>query len=539
MSKTIVILGGAVAGPTAAARAREIDETARIILVEKGSRVSYAACGLSFYLAGEVQSLEDLNRERGEFFQSVYNVEVWTGSEGVSLDAANQKLKVRRNGSEEELSYDSLVFAGGGESIVPAAIAGAANVSVFRTLSDLEKIKNALAEGRRRFVILGAGPLGLEAADGLVRAGAEVTILEKASEILASFENKIARVARASLSQSAGILTGVREENFEIHDGRITVVHADADRIETDFVICAAGITPRTDLLRQAGASVHSDGTLVIDESCATTLKNVYACGVSVSVPHAGSYFWSGQAAVADKTAQVAGENAAGGDAKVAAFVGSTLIRLPGTVVGRTGPSRRQLALSAGNRLGRAFIHAYDREPYMPESQPLMIELFYEKGTGRILALEAAGAGVERRIDAAAVAIAAGMTVHQLAKLDFGYSPALGSARDALNVAATVAVQSERGRTKAVEPEELKTRTGEYFIIDTGTAHREGVHMSVPLEVLRSRIEEVRAALAKSGAKTVACLSQTGRRGHLAVRILEAHGIPAVNVLGGARLSEI
>ncbi|HMX57978.1 MAG TPA: FAD-dependent oxidoreductase [Leptospiraceae bacterium] len=538
MSGTIVILGGAMAGPTAAARAREINENARIILIEQGTRVSYAACGLSYYLSGEVQSLEDLNHERSDFFRQVYNIEVWTETEAIRLDSIKKILTVKQSKGEMDLSYDSLIFAAGGSSIAPLEIQGVENQTVFRTLDDLVKIRSALDSGKKKFVILGGGPIGLEAADGLIRAGAEVTIVEKGPQILGTFGDKISRVVRGILEISANVITSARDESFEIHEGRITSVTVDGRRIEADYVISAMGIVPRTDILKEAGAGIHSDGTVVINESCATTLKDVYACGVCVSVPHSGSFSWTPQASVADKTAQVAGENAAGGDAKLASFVGSLLLRLPNMSAGRVGPSFRNLGLAAGNRLGRAFVHAYDVEPYMPHAKPLMLELFYEKESGKVLALEAAGSGVERRLDAAAVAIAGSLTIQQLAKLDLAYSPALGTARDALNVAATVAVQAERGRTATVEPADLQARTQDYCIVDTGKKARGSVHLHIPLEELRGKIEEIRSALLKSGARQIACLSETGRRGHLAVRILAAHEIPAVNILGGARLSE-
>lgn len=535
MAKTIVIVGGALSGPTAAARARETDESARIVLLERNKRVSYALTGLSLYLSGEVKSLEDLNRERADFFSSVYNIEVRTGCEVLSLDPAARKLQVRTAGKDEQLSYDSLIYAAGAASLEPRGLPSVTNHSVFRTLDDLEKIYESLAAGRKSFVILGGGPMGIEAADGLIRAGADVTIVEKLPRILPGFSTLFSGLAADSLGKKARIICSAEEEKFEVEGTNVRAVLAGGQRIETDFVISAMGVRPRNELLAAAGAKLLDDATIAVDEYCRTSLPDVFACGVGVSLPLRGKNLFLPQAAAADRSAQVAGSNAAGGSVRLEQIAGAMLLRLPDQEIGRTGETLKE-AKASGRDASRVLVHVMDREPYMPGSRPSVLQLVFEKGSGRVLGLEAIGQSLARMLDAASAAIVGGLSVHELAGLDSAYHPSSGAVRDALMVAATVASQAERGLTRFVEPADLAAAPGKYLLLDAGKDARGTVHLHIPLEELRARLPEVQQALAKSGAEIVAALSETGRRGHLAERILAHHGISAVNVQGGKRL---
>lgn len=535
MARTIIVIGGALSGPTAAARARETDESARIILLERNTRVSYSLCGLSLYLSGEVKSLEDLNRERAEFFASVYNIEVRTGVEVTLLDAGAKTLKARSSAGEETLSYDALVYAAGAASLEPVGLPVVSNHSVFRTLDDLEKIHASLSSGRKRFVILGGGPMGIEAADGLIRAGADVTIVEKSPRILPGFSTLFSRLAAEALGKKARILCGVLEERFEVESGEIRAVAAGTERIETDFVISTMGVRPRNELLSSAGARIANDATVIVDEYCRTSLADVFACGVGICLPAREGPRFLPQAAAADRSAQAAGSNAAGGSVRLEPFAGAMLLRMPDQEIGRTGVTLSE-AKAAGTDATRVLVHVMDREPYMPGAAPAVLQLVFEKGSGRVLGLEAIGHSLARRLDAASAAIVAGLSVHELAGLDSAYHPSSGAVRDALMVAATVASQAERGMTRFVEPADLSREAGKYLILDAGKHAPETVHLHIPLEELRGRISEVKDALSKSGASIVAALSETGRRGHLAERILTHHGIAAVNIQGGKRL---
>lgn len=537
--RTIVIVGGALAGPTAAARAREIDEKARIILLERNTRVSYAMSGLALHLSGEVAALDELNREREDFFAQVYNVEVRTKTEVTAIHPKKKSIEITANGEREAITYDALIFATGAASLQPIGAKDAENFRHFRTLDDLAAIKASLAAGKKRFVVLGGGSMGAEAFDGLVRGGAEVTLIEKRRQFLPDYSPEISQIVTAHSEHRAKIIAGFKQLVFDYDKDVIKAVRVDGMRIETDFVVSAIGVTPRTELLKKTGVKLASDGTILVDHACSTNIKGIYACSICVSVPEGKHHRWIPQAAVSDKTAQVAGENAAGGKARLGFFSASQIIRLPTIEVGRVGLTYEQALEKVGKpRVVSTFIHARDTEPYMPHSAALSLKLFYDKKTHAVLGLEAAGHGVKARLDAVAAAMAGKLTIDDLALLDLAYTPAFGTARDALNIAATVALQKANGVTADVTFEEIKAKRTKFFVLDVSTEpEHAGFHDAhIPLEKLRTELSSIRSKFKASKSKQIATLSETGRRGHLALRILKDAGLPVVNIAGGRKL---
>ncbi len=539
-NRTIVIVGGALAGPTAAARAREIDEHARIVLIERNRRVSYAQCGLAYHLSGEVGSLDDLDQERAEFFNSVYGVEVWTEAEAVALDPALHEASVRRAGQVERVGYDSLIVALGAASLIPDKLdVHAENMVCFRTLEDMEAIKRTLSSGERRIAVIGGGPMGIEAADGLIRAGAEVTLIEREPRLLSGFGPRVADRALRALRRRARVVTAATINSIEPSGGRINaLILSNRKRIETDLVIAAIGLEPRTGLLRAAGAALADDGTAEIDERAATSLPDVYACGVCVSAPQAvtGRRVWSPQGAIADKTAQVAGANAAGGSASLAPFLGSMLVRAAQTTLGRTGLSQAAAAAHFGREaIAVTTVHAPARERYVSPAPLMLLQLIWRRSDGRVLGIEAAGeAGVDKRIDAASGFIASGVTIEQLAAADFGYEPPYNAARDPLNVAATVGAFERAGLGRSIEPEDLAKLLASVQVIDVSAAKAGAViagAAAIPLEELRARLDGL------DRSRPVVTVSETGRRGWLAARILSQNGFSDVANLSGGLLA--
>ncbi|HEV8321556.1 MAG TPA: FAD-dependent oxidoreductase [Myxococcota bacterium] len=544
--RTIVVLGGALSGPTAAARARETDEHARIVLVERSRRVSYALCGLAYHLSGEVGSLDALDRERADFFEQVYRIEVWTEAEATALDAPRRTVTVQRGGKAEALAYDALVFALGAASRLPdlPGLEGT-NVRPLRTIDDLEALASALRAGQRRVTVLGGGPIGVEAADGLVRGGAEVTLVERGPTLLPRFGRQPSAAARRALAGRARVHCGATVTGVETTGGAVTQLRlSTGEVVATDFVVAAIGLIPRTELLAGAGATLAADGTVVVDDRAQTSLPGVFACGVCVSAPQAvtGVPTWSPQGALADKTAQVAGANAAAGDARLAPALGSMLVRVVDTTVGRTGLS----AAEADAHLGRASVgvttvHASSHDPYFPGAAPLLLRLLWDRRNGRILGAEAAGtAGVDKRVDAAAAAVAGGLTVEDLAALDLGYAPPYASARDPLNVAAAVAAAERAGLAAPVMPRVLHERCARaeaLTLLDVRSAAERGTGpglagaLAVPLEELRAR------AGALDATRPVVAFDGTGRRGYLAARLLAQHGLRGASYLAGGLAS--
>jgi len=445
--KTIAIIGGALSGPAAAFRAREMDPRARIIILERNRRVRYAVCGLAYHLTGEVSNLEDLGLERARIFESDKNIEVWTESEAVAIDASKKQVRVNRPGGAETLGYDSLIVALGAASRLPPEFTSGAmpeNMVCFRTIDDLEKIKNETRGGRKRVIILGGGPMGMEAADGLVRHGADVTVIEKDSRLMNLFGPSFSDAALKALQTKAKVLLRTEVTGFEIQKNRISSLKVSSGPpIDADLVISAIGLLPRTELLKAAGARLTPDQTIIIDEQARTSLPDVYACGVCVSTPQVitGRAVWCPQGALADKTAQVAGANAAGAAKKLSPALGSMLVRVLDFTLGRTGLKSAEAAGFFGeNEVMVTGVSAPTHELYISSSTPLQIELIWRRSDGRILGVEASGlSGVDKRIDAAAALIAGGLDIERLAALDFGFEPPYSAVRDPLNVAAALA----------------------------------------------------------------------------------------------------
>lgn len=538
-SRRILVVGGVLAGPTAAARAREIDEHAHITLITRESRVAYASTGITYHLSGEVGSLESLDRERAEFFESIYRIEVMIETEAVALDAVRRTLEVKRGGASQLLRYDALIYALGSRSgPLPASLRGA-NVNALRTLEDVAAVSAALKSGQVRVAVVGAGMHGVAAVDGLVRAGAKVTLIERDASILSQFGVQATRVAHQALAARATVMTGVAVTGARTSDDRVTaLLLSNGTELETDFVLLTAGVVPRTELLARAGAHLAPDGTVYVTERAETSLVHVYACGGCVSVPQAltGAHVFNAQGAVADKVAQVAGANAAGGDAKLLPIAGSMIRRVLDVVVARTGLTEKQARAVTGANFQMTTVHAPSHDAYFPGSALVLVQLFWDRSTGRVLGAEVAGpSGVDKRIDIVATAIEAGLTIERLAAIDYAYAPPYGCQRDPVNVAATAAAAERAGLARFVTPEDLARGGDEVQRIDVRPQEEHDTRRiprarSMPLSTLRSRLAEL------DRGKPVVLYCDTGRLGYLATRVLSQHGFEDVaNLEGGFR----
>jgi NADPH-dependent 2,4-dienoyl-CoA reductase/sulfur reductase-like enzyme len=540
LPQTIIIIGGALAGPVAASRAREVDGKARIILLERNTRVSYAMAGLSFHLSGEIKNLEDLNKEREDYFKKIYNIEVYTKTEVNKIDTKNNTLYLTSADDLQELQYDNLIFATGASSIQPTGLPKTIkNFKYFRTLDDLAEIQKHIHLGENNILILGGGSMGLEALDGCVRGGAQVTLIEKSSQILPNFSENITKVAESKLSKSATILTNIHNIEYIIDNEKVTDVIVNGKKVKVDFIISTIGVRPRTELLQNAGVKLLEDGTVRINEYCQTNIKNIYACSICVSVPSKYGHVWNAQAAVSDKTAQVAGANAAGLKVKLNYFSNSMILRQPTFEIGRAGLTEPEAIKNYGsNKIGKVLVHGNDKEAYFPGSESIILELLYNKKDQRLLGLDALGTNIKSRLDAFAIAFTSELKLENLANMDFSYSPAYGTSRDVLNIVATVALQKEYHLTETIEPKDVLKDRKQFFILDVGVSQSENpnVDFYLPIESIRTMMPELLQKLNQSGARTIALLSETGRRGHLAYRILKEHHIPVININGGNRL---
>jgi NADPH-dependent 2,4-dienoyl-CoA reductase/sulfur reductase-like enzyme/rhodanese-related sulfurtransferase len=528
--RTIAVVGGAFAGPIAAARAREIDDKARIILLERNRSVDYAACGIAQHVSREAAFPDSLQRRRVEELRDLWRVEVRTGAEVDGIDVARRTLRIGR----ERLAWNSVVYAAGVESVLPDVpdLEGAQNLVRFRTPSDADAVFATRAAGRRRVVVVGAGLMGVEAADALARGGLDVVLLERKERILPDFAPVASALAADGLADAGvRIITRARLRVAHREGDDITFLEVGRAALRCDLVVIAAGVVPRTGLLAQAGAALTKQGAVVIDERCATSLPDIYACGTCVAVTDHVSErpLWSAQAAIADRTAQVAGACAAGGEAHLLPLVVSAIVRAGDMTIGRTGMTRTQARARAKDRLGITTIEAPGTDPVLG-GDAVAVELLHEGDLGLMLGADVAGrTGIPQRLAALAAALRGGLLVDDLAEVDLGYAPPYSPVRDPVNVAGTVALATLIDRTHAVLPEDAAR--GRALLVDVrdGSARRDAPAGSrhVPLATLRETLRSLPAS------RRLVFVDDTGRLGYLASRIARCRGRKDAAYLNG------
>jgi NADPH-dependent 2,4-dienoyl-CoA reductase/sulfur reductase-like enzyme/rhodanese-related sulfurtransferase len=556
MGRRIVVVGGTLSGPTAAARARETDESAHITIVQRGAHLSFAFGGLAHHLSGEVASLAPLDRQGADFFRDVYGIESLLHTEATALDLQRRVLTVTSSASPagattttRELPFDALVFALGAQSL-QGPVTGD-NVWRVRDLAAVERVRAlATAKPGVRAVVVGGGSFGLEAVDGLVRAGAQVTLVEQSLQPLPRFSTCTTAPLLAHLrARGVDVRLGQPVVRGEGTGGRIDhVVLHDGSRVACDLVVVCAGVRPRTALLQQAGVALQADGSVAVDRFARVGGRDdLYACGASVAVDNCvtGTPVWWAQAAIADKVAQVAGENAAGGRAQTSPFSGAMLVRALDVTLGRAGLSvdEAEAAFGAGD-VDRSLVVGHSHEPWFPGAAPLSLLVVSRRSDGRVVGVEAVGArDVDKRIDVAACALAGGLTVDQLASLDLGYAGAFNATRDVLNTAARLASLERHQRGASITPAELRGRLGAggLQIVDVGDDGIDGGAAGlddstplagavlIPLERLRHEVDRLDAR------RPTVVVSSAGRRGFLAMRLLHQRGFVDVHNLAGGR----
>ena len=551
MSRTIVIIGGAGGGPVAAARARECDERARIVLVEKKSHVSWIQAGLRHHLEGRVREMAELDADRKQFFADRHRIDVRTGTEAVRLDPDSQRLVVRTSAGQDTIRYDAAIFSGGAEvSEVGVTGLGLGDPGVvgFRTLDDLNALRALMASGAKRAVIIGSGPYGVEAAMGLKGAGLEVTLLERHDRILRSLSLLAARAAQQALREAGvKLILGRQIKSVDVDGTKRSIRLDTGDILEADVVVLTTGLRPRTGFLAEAGASLNADGSVRVNARMETTLPNVYACGTAVSVTHAVTRapLWLPQAAIATRTAQIAGHNAARGGEKAATCV-ETLSPLPGTALytigdarfARTGLSEADARSFLGDdRVSVITVNGYAGETYIG-GDAICVRLVMDRKEQVVVGGEVLGReGVPRRIDLLAQAVADGWSPSRVADLDIAYEPTIGPAFDPLQIAGQVANLALLGEANPIGAEALALLVlkGEVVVVDVSRPGKPGpwppATLRIPLEALRERLDEIPAE------RPVVVVSQTGQRAYQAYRILRQRRGGTLHHLDGGALS--
>jgi NADPH-dependent 2,4-dienoyl-CoA reductase/sulfur reductase-like enzyme/rhodanese-related sulfurtransferase len=529
----IVIVGGVAGGATAAAKARRENERAEIVIYERSAHVSYANCGLPYYVGGVIHDRKKLLVQSPEGLHSRYGIEVHTRHEVVHIDRAAKELVVLGpDGDELRDRYDRLILSQGAAPVVPP-LAGVKLPHVFtlRTLEDMDAIDRFLTERKpATAAVVGGGFIGLEMAEALLHRGIAVSIVELLPQILPPLDPEMAAPVEAHLrEQGVRVATGsglhsVEEESVLLQDGT---------RLPAQMVLLSVGIRPETSLAREAGLAIGPTGGVAVNGRMQSSDPDIYVVGDEAEVTHliTGERVRMPLAGPANRQGRVAGANAAGGHLHYRGTLGTSIVRACEIVAGMTGISERT-ARQKGISAFSSYTHSPSHASYYPGATTLAMKLVVADGSGRLLGAQIVGRdGVDKRIDVLATAIAAGMTVEDLEHLDLAYAPPFGSANDAVNVAGFVAAHVLRGEVRAVAPAQL-AESGR-TLIDVREPH-EVERLPVPGAV-NIPLGRLRAQLGRLEARTpYAVVCQVGLRGYLATRILGQNGLDVVNVSGGA-----
>lgn len=535
MPRKIVIVGGVAAGATAAARIRRLDETAEITIVEKGRYVSFANCGLPYRISGDIAKRSALILQTPEGFLSRYNVGVLLGTEAVSIDRMARRVTVRGPEGEKELPYDSLVLAQGGSPLMPP-VTGIDSPNVFRlwTIPDMDAIAKHIETTRpASAVVLGGGFIGLEAAEAFVKRGLATTIVELTDHLMPPADTEFGSlIAGAFREAGATVRTGVSLASIDPAAGTATL--SDGSVVPAQLVLVAAGVRPNLDLARRAGLEIGASGGLVVDETLRTSDSHIWAAGDMIEVTRLvdGRRVRIPLAGPANRQGRIAGTNALGGSERYSGALGTSVFKAMEHTFAMTGLTSKA-AREAGFDSGSATVVKGDHASYYPGASDLTLKIVFDRPTGRLLGGQAFGkSGVDKRIDVLATALAAGMRVGDLARLDLSYAPPYSSANDPVNMAAFAAENELSGYSPSVEAGRVMELAGSRTVLDVRT-FGEFARLSmpgslnIPLDELRDRLGEVPAD------RPILVVSTAGFEGHLASRILRQSGFPDTAYVSG------
>ena len=533
----LVVVGGVAGGMSAAARARRLDEHANIIVLERGPEVSFANCGLPYYVGGEIKHQEQLLVQTPASLKAALGLDVRVNSDVVALDPAARKVTVVDADGTYELDYDQLVLSPGASALRPP-IPGldSPRVHTLRTVSDAVALKE-LADAGGRAVVLGAGFIGLEAAEALRHRGLATTIVELAPHVLPPLEDEMARLVREELVHlGIDVRDGVSATALEQAEDHDVVVLSDGSRIPADFVVLSVGVRPDTAVWEAAGIAC-SRGAIEVDDHGRTNIERIWAVGdATVSVDGVtGARRPVALAGPANRAGRLVADAIMGkvGHA-IPDVAGTAIVRVGRLTAALTGANRRALD-DAGIEYRTVHLHPLNHAGYFPGAS--QIHLLVHFGTdGRVLGAQAVGHdGVDKRIDVLATAIKAGFTVDDLIDLDLAYSPPYGSAKDPVNMAGMMASNVLDGSHAIWHAADLPEVLSEALVLDVrsrgefSSGHLPGA-LNIPHTELRERMDEVREAAAGRPVR-VHCAS--GMRSYLAHRQLVQAGFDSANLSGG------
>ena len=538
----VVIVGGVAGGATAAARIRRLDEQAQIVVFERSGFISYANCGLPYYIGGVIEDPEDLTLQTPESFFRRFRIQMKVHHEVTAIHPDKKTVSVRNleTGEEFEESYDKLLLSPGAKPVWPD-LPGMASDRLFtlRTVEDTFRIKDFVNLNHpRSAVIVGGGFIGLEMAENLRELSLEVTMIQRPRQLMNPFDADMASFIHSQVrTHGVKLLLGHSVEGFRETEGGLDVLVKNRSPISADMVVLAIGVTPESSLARQAGLALGMKGSILVNDRMETSDPHIYAVGDAVQVKHyvTGEDALIALAGPANKQGRIAADNICGGDSRYPGSQGSSIIKIFDLTAAATG-IKEEAARKAGLDVDTVILSPMSHAGYYPGGKVMTMKVVFEKGTYRLLGAQIIGYdGVDKRIDVLATAIHAGMKATALKDLDLAYAPPYASAKDPVNMAGFIIDNISKGLKQwHLADEKQLPRDGSVTLLDTRTeaeyrrGHIEGFK-NIPVDELRERIGEIPPE------KPVYVICQSGLRSYIATRILEGYGLEAYNFAGGFR----
>lgn len=542
MANKFIIVGGVAGGATAAARIRRLDEQAEIIIFERSGFVSYANCGLPYYISGVIGDKEELTLQTPELFRERFRIDVRVHHEVTAIHPDTKTVTVKRldTGETFEERYDKLLLSPGARPVQPNLPGvGIDNLFTLRTVEDTLRIREFVEKNKPKSAVLaGGGYIGLEVAENLRELGMDVTIVQRPNQVLNPLDYEMATFVHAKMREKGiHLMLGHSVEGFEKEDGQIKVI-LDGNTLKTDMVILAIGVAPETHLAKEAGLALGMKNSIAVNDRMETSVPDIYAVGDAVEIRHfvTGKNALIALAGPANKQGRIAADNMCGGNSVYKGSQGSSVIKIFDMTVATTGLNERT-ARQEGIDCDKVYLSPSNHASYYPGGTVMTMKVLFEKGTYRLLGAQIVGYdGVDKRIDVIATAMNAGLSALDLKDLDLAYAPPYSSAKDPVNMAGYIVENIKNGVVKQwyYEDVEKLPRDGSVTLLDVRTpaeyarGHVEGF-VNIPVDELREHIDELEKT------KPVYVICQSGLRSYIACRILTGNGFDAYNFAGGFR----
>jgi len=539
----VIIIGGVAGGATAAARIRRLDENAEIIIFERSGYISYANCGLPYYIGGVIQDKEDLTLQTPEGFYRRFGIKAKVYHEVTDIDAESKTVSVidLKTGRRFTESYDKLILSPGAKPFLPDFYTENERTFTLRTVEDTLKIREFIEQNSpKTAVVIGGGFIGLEMAENLSELGIKTTIVQRDGHLLPTVDGDMASFIHAAFrSRGVQLLLNSSTEKMSVIGDKAYIEISNGQKIVADMVLLAVGVAPENTLAKRAGLELGLKGTIKVNGKMETSVPDIYAVGDAVQVKN----IITGQDAVislagpANKQGRIAADNICGLNSEYNGSQGSSVIKLFNMTVATTGINEQQ-ARASGYDYEKVILTQNSHAGYYPKATAMTVKLIFEKKSFKILGAQIVGYdGVDKRIDVIATAIRAGLRADELKELDLAYAPPYSSAKDPVNMAGFIVDNIRNGVVRQFYYEDISSlcKKEDVILLDTRTpfeymrGHADGF-INIPLDELRERIGEL------DRAKKIYVMCQSGLRSYLATRILMQNGFDAYNFAGGFRL---